>query len=158
MRTVSRFSVIFLNSNKHTRTGNGSAYDCNLMVKIMQNYSNNSLLKVTTTKILSQTNFSVNAFNTKCLLEREEDVACIVHVLCIERGWASPSGINFPLKVLRLSNLGVSKREVGTHHFRTLEVLQGGPEVADCLVPQHPLVPNLEEQAGVKAVELTEMK
>ena len=48
------------------------------------------------------------------------------------------------------------RRERETYHFRTLEVLQGSPEVADCLVPQHPLVPDLQQEPGVEAVELTE--
>ena len=48
------------------------------------------------------------------------------------------------------------RRERGTYHFRTLEVLQGSPEVADCLVPEHPLVPDLQQKRGVEAVELTE--
>ena len=65
------------------------------------------------------------------------------------------------LKIRRLSNSAVSqeqrrRRERGTYHFRTLEVLQGSPEVADCLVPQHPLVPDLQQKPGVEAVELTE--
>ena len=65
------------------------------------------------------------------------------------------------LKIRRLSNSVVSqeqrrRRERGTYHFRTLEVLQGSPEVADCLVPQHPLVPDLQQKPGVEAVELTE--
>ena len=65
------------------------------------------------------------------------------------------------LKIRRLSNSAVSqeqrrRRERGTYHFRTLEVLQGSPEVADCLVPEHPLVPDLQQKPGVEAVELTE--
>ena len=43
---------------------------------------------------------------------------------------------------------------MSTHHSATLQVLQRRPVVADCLVPQHALVPNLEEQPRVKVVEL----
>ncbi len=43
---------------------------------------------------------------------------------------------------------------MSTHHSATLQVLQRRPVVADGLVPQHALVPNLEEQPRVKVVEL----
>ena len=45
-----------------------------------------------------------------------------------------------------------------THHCAALQHLQRGPVVADGLVPEHALVPHLDEQASVEVAELAKKK
>ena len=44
--------------------------------------------------------------------------------------------------------------EYHTHHCAALQDLQRRPVVPDGLVPEHALVPHLDEEAGVKVAEL----
>ena len=45
-----------------------------------------------------------------------------------------------------------------SYHGSALQLLDRGPEVSDGPVPEHPLVPHLEQEPRVQAAELTESR